>query len=677
MRSRCGGRRTCGATTGARRRTGWRRRRSRSTSTTARTARRPTPRAELLGRARSGVLPGSVFHLTPHGARVAFLFADACSDRDIVLAAAAAAQELVGAAIAGTGYRVDPAPTKDLARLFYAPRALAKGVQRDAEVVVMRRDFYAPAELAAAAPTPAPAPSPPANGSSSGSTSIAEAIARFNREHQLDVRRHSDTCPVCGHKGCFGTLPDDDQRWHCFSTAHPNGVGIRGTQGFHGDALDLFAHDQGVRPVDVLTKLGYLKPRTLAAPATPATTDAVATVTSLDAKRRPLRNNSYLTALTIVRENARDVLRGRRLELNEMSGRPELGRQPLRDEAVTTIRGEVERLFVGGVDGNGNEIGLKLSLGDVYAACQQVASENSYHPVREYLAALEWDGVDRLDSVAADILNAEDSPLNRVMVRKFFVSAAARAMEPGCKVDTVLILVGKQGKLKSSFFDALAAPWFVDSNVDITNKDVYQVLRSAWIFEWGELEKNMRYDMSVVKSFVTSRVDSYRPPHGRHVVDVPRSGVIVGSTNEDEFLTDETGARRFWPVRVGARIELDVAVAQRDQLWAEAAHRWSAWVDRGRRREECPWWLTDDEDEGLRGTQDSHRVRDAWESLVLSWGERQLTPFATGDVLAGALKKEPGTWTRADEMRVARVLKGAGYERKSEGPSRSKKWSRT
>src|SRR5262249_43668628 len=154
----------------------------------------------------------------------------------------------------------------------------------------------------------------------------------------------------------------------------------------------------------------------------------------------------------------------------------------------------------------------------------------------------------------------------------------------------------------------------VDSAIDIHHKDAFQVIRRAWILEWGELESLRRArDAEAVKAFITSRFDTYRPSHEPRVIDVPRSCVIVGTTNHDEFLTDETGSRRFWPLRVG-RIELELLEQQRDQLWAEALTLF--------RRGE-PWWLNEEASAQLEAASALHRVRDAWEALVLPWAEKQ------------------------------------------------------
>lgn len=617
--------------------------------------------------ARDGRLPGSAFHLTPHGARLLFIFGEDCADAELYVRASFGAGALAAQAlddVGAHGYKVDEPILKDLGRLFYAPNAFAKGIQRRADVLEMSATPYAPVDLAAHAPRPVEQPkaqpAPPRQG-----PSVAELIGEWNAEHPADWPRAGGDCPACGHRGCFGRMPDDDSRWVCWSTDHRE-PGVRGVNCFHGDAMDLEAFARRCKPVDVLRADGLLS---AGGNQTVSRTDAnPLSVTPLDAIRRPLRNNSYLTAVTIIGDNLRDVLGGRRLELNAMTGRAELARGPLRDEDVYAVRAEIERRFSGGVDKNGNEVGLKVSQADVFAAVQQIASAQPYHPVREYLAGLTWDGVDRLDHVVEDLFGGERTPLNQAMVRRWFISAIARAHKPGCKVDTVLILVGEQGARKSGFFGLIAGDWHIDTAVDVQDKDSFQVLRRAWVYEWAELEVLRRArDAEAVKSFLSSRIDTYRPSYGRFVVDVPRGCVIVGTTNRDEFLADETGNRRFWPVRTGRKIDPDQVIAQRDQLWAEALTRYH-------RGEE--WWLTDEESALLNVAQQQFTVTDAWDGPVLGYADRQAIEFTTADVLEHALGKPRGQWNRGDEMRVAAVLKRGGWKSGKKPIGKGRPWVR-
>ena len=208
------------------------------------------------------------------------------------------------------------------------------------------------------------------------------------------------------------------------------------------------------------------------------------------------------------------------------------------------------------------------------------------HPVRDYLTALVWDGISRLDSWLITYLDAEDTPLIRAIGSRWMISAVARIMQPGAKVDHMLILEGPQGGKKSSALKTLAgAEWFTDELAEIGSKDAAQQMRGIWIIEIAELDAISRAEVSRIKAFLTRTTDRYRPPYERYVVEVPRQCVFAGSVNPETYLRDETGNRRFWPVRCGS-IDIDALRHDRDQLWAEAVARY---------RQGAIWWLDEPE----------------------------------------------------------------------------------
>jgi predicted P-loop ATPase len=160
--------------------------------------------------------------------------------------------------------------------------------------------------------------------------------------------------------------------------------------------------------------------------------------------------------------------------------------------------------------------------------------------------------VQRLDSWALTYLGADDTPLNRAFGALWAISAIARIMQPGAKADHMLILEGPQGARKSTALKVLAgADWFTDELAEIGSKDAAQQMRGVWIIEIAELDAIGRAEVSRIKAFLSRTVDRYRPPYGRYVIDVPRQCVFAGSVNPDTYLRDETGNRRFWPVRCG------------------------------------------------------------------------------------------------------------------------------
>lgn len=204
----------------------------------------------------------------------------------------------------------------------------------------------------------------------------------------------------------------------------------------------------------------------------------------------------------------------------------------------------------------------------------QICTSNSFHPVREYLEGIEWDGVNRLDGWLQTYLGAEgDERYLSAVGRKFLVAAVARVYEPGKKFDHMPIFEGLQGIGKSTVGRILAGDkWFYDSELNMNDKDSALNLQGQWIVEMGELANINRQDVRVIKSFVVRQVDKVRPPYGKRMVEIARQCVFFGTTNDDNYLKDKTGNRRFWPVCIpkGAVIDLEGLKADRDQLWAEA-----------------------------------------------------------------------------------------------------------
>ncbi|HEX4932381.1 MAG TPA: VapE domain-containing protein [Gemmatimonadaceae bacterium] len=333
------------------------------------------------------------------------------------------------------------------------------------------------------------------------------------------------------------------------------------------------------------------------------------------------------------------------LRLNEMTRAPELNGARVTDAVLGTIRERVER-----------EYGFGPGADATSQALVVVAAERAYSPVAQYLRGLVWDGVSRLDAVHGSILGGRASAVGEVMVRSWFISAVARALKPGCKVDTALVLVGGQGAGKSSFFRLLGGQWFGDSAVDLESKDAMAQINAAWIYELGELDHvTSRAHAGRIKAFVASQVDLYRAPYGRAVEPVPRSNVIVGSTNEAQFLNDPTGDRRFWCVEVGA-IDLAALERDRDQLWAEAV----AALDGGE-----GWWLTREAEAARDEAAEEHRLVDPWEEVVAAWlvelSPHELRDLTSRRILTGPLRLEIDRVTAREQQRLAAIMRRLGW----------------
>ena len=207
-----------------------------------------------------------------------------------------------------------------------------------------------------------------------------------------------------------------------------------------------------------------------------------------------------------------------------------------------------------------------------------VSAERQYHPIKDYFAALQWDGVERLDTLLIDYLGADDTPYVRAVTRKTLTAAVARVYEPGVKFDSILVLNGPQGVGKSTFFALLGRQWYSDSLSisDMKDKTAAEKLQGYWILELGELAGIKKVDVETVKSFVTRTDDKFRQSYGIVVESHPRTCIIVGSTNsEGGFLRDITGNRRFWPVHVtGKGAYHPWEMTDIDQIWAEAIERY-------------------------------------------------------------------------------------------------------
>ena len=209
---------------------------------------------------------------------------------------------------------------------------------------------------------------------------------------------------------------------------------------------------------------------------------------------------------------------------------------------------------------------------NVVDAASYLCIENSFHPIVDYLTGLEWDRRARIDTWLVEYMRADDTPYVRAIARIILIAAVRRVMQPGVKFDNIPVFEGPQGSGKSSALQILAgADNFADG--DILNTDAKQqmeLMEGAWLYELGELAGLNRADLARVKAFASRQVDRARPAYGRFRESRPRETLFIGTTNEDQYLRDQTGNRRFWPVKTG-EIDLEGLTRDRDQLWAEAA----------------------------------------------------------------------------------------------------------
>jgi predicted P-loop ATPase len=296
---------------------------------------------------------------------------------------------------------------------------------------------------------------------------------------------------------------------------------------------------------------------------------------------------------------------------------------------------------------------ISVNAATAAQAVEAVARDRSFHPVIDYLSSLHYDGVARLSTWLSICLGAEQTAYNETVGKAMLIAAVARIYEPGCKVDTVPIFEGAQGARKSTAVKALFDPWFSDELADLGSKDAAMQTKGVWGIEVSELDAMSRMEVSRIKSFITRTTDRFRPPYGSRIIESPRSCVFWGTTNSEGYLKDETGGRRFWPVKVG-KINVDLLREQRDQLWAEAVILYEANV---------PWWITKKEAQAdAERHQRDRYIGDPWDEIISSYVDLE-AEVTIAEVLTNALHLDKSRWTQLEQNRVARCLRALGCHR--------------
>lgn len=405
----------------------------------------------------------------------------------------------------------------------------------------------------------------------------------------------------------------------------PMGAIPDGVQGQVWDQLDRAADKYGKDP-----RTGGPNYSVIVSPGKPkATVDNIATVLELDTRwSNRIRYNQF-----------RDVI--------EVDGKP------LGDRFEIQLVRWLDRVYMLGAS-------PKLVHDGVIGA--SITSE--FHPLQDYLdrVGTTWDGVDRVDGWLSHYLGVDDSPLTRAMGAKFLVSMVARAwaeLPDGVKVDTTLVLIGRQGARKSTALAALAGrDWFSDSPLDLRNpKDAMAQLRGVWLYEFAELDSISPRNVTTVKAFLSAMVDKYRPAYGRNSASHARSVVFCGTTNAESgaFLTDPTGSRRFWPVEIGA-IDLEALERDRDQIWGEAVAMYRAGAQ---------WWIEGKQAETLADYSERYQQFDAWGDVIAAWakGPPRIKEATPSEILSEALDIPTGQQTKGHQMRIASAMATLGWTR--------------
>ena len=340
--------------------------------------------------------------------------------------------------------------------------------------------------------------------------------------------------------------------------------------------------------------------------------------------------------------------------------------RPVTDEDVTSVQ---EWLQLAGLP--------SIAKNVTHQAVELVAAENTFHPIRDYLDALVWDDVDRLDDWLTDCFGVEKTEYAMAVGRMFLIAMVARIYDPGCQADYMLILEGDQGVKKSSACRILAGPWFSDSMPEnVASRDAALHLRGKWLVEIAELHTFKRSETPVLKAFITRREDIYRAPYGHHEVHRKRQNLFVGTTNQKVYLLDPTGGRRFWPV-VTTEIDLELLISQRDQLLAEGIARY--------RRGEHWWPDPAFEAEHIAPEQDERFEADAWEMPIAKYledpkgdgSELPLDRVTIFDIAKHGLFFDTPRIGTADQRRVTAILQGLGWKRAKRGHGGVRWWARS
>lgn len=298
------------------------------------------------------------------------------------------------------------------------------------------------------------------------------------------------------------------------------------------------------------------------------------------------------------------------------------------------------------------EFGLRRMRKETVHDCIMLKSiENIRNEPKDWISGLHWDGESRIETFFHDSFRTVDDAYSRSLSKNFWISLVARAVRPGCKVDSMVILEGPQGQYKSTACSIIGGKWFSEINESVTSKDFYLVLSGKLLVEIADLDSFTRAEVNTIKKVITSQVDRYRAPYERGAQDHPRRCIFVGTTNEESYLRDHTGARRFWPIKIG-KIDLERIEKQREQLYAEA----HSLLLQGEKWFEMPCAET-------LAAQELRRQEDPWEAIVYEFlqGRQQVTIW---EVASECLKFEKDRFSMRENWRLGRVLSTIGWYKK-------------
>lgn len=325
------------------------------------------------------------------------------------------------------------------------------------------------------------------------------------------------------------------------------------------------------------------------------------------------------------------------------------------------------------------EYDFEPSLTQASEALSALALLNQWHPIREYLDGLQWDGVDRISTFFTRYCGTELTPYSSEVAKLLLRACVARVTQPGIKYDTMVILEGRQGCGKSSLVSILGGEWALEglpNKSDLNNKDVIQQIQGHWIIEVEELAVMRKSDVDSMKAFLTRTTDKARFAYAREAKEYPRQCVFIGTTNDDEYLLDSTGNRRFLPIEV-EHIDLPGLIEDRNQIWAQASHQWK--MNPSEKELILPEYLW----EVAEREQAMRRVADPLEFKLeeyLSNVDEEIDFIAQSDIISPVLGKASSDMSMYDMRRISRAIysvDGWRSGRKLEGDMQLKGFVRT
>jgi predicted P-loop ATPase len=292
----------------------------------------------------------------------------------------------------------------------------------------------------------------------------------------------------------------------------------------------------------------------------------------------------------------------------------------------------------------------KVNIQNVRLSIEAYARMNVRNEPADWMRGLRWDRVERLPTLMTDVWGTPQNDYTAAVGRCWLTSIAARVLQPGCQVDYMPVFEGPQGLRKSTALRILGGKFFAEAHESVLSKDFYQNLQGKMLLEVTEMESFTRAEVNRVKQVITCRDDRYRASYGRRSEDHPRRCVFGGTTNRDDWVRDDTGARRFWPIACGD-VEPAYLTHNRDQLFAEAVSRFTA----GELYHDVPLDLATAE-------QDARREPDLWTASVMDYCDCREFANIT-DILRIALNTPIEKQGKHEQMRVASILRVAGWKK--------------